>query len=127
MLRINLGLVLAELICLPAFVFEITRALDGNTLSWAYVFEWPLLGGYAVYMWHKLRQDERGRGPLVLWSSTRSIPNSTPGTRTWPRSTRATRGPSVARGTTEDDATLGVGTTLLLSRIVDRRSTTTRR
>jgi hypothetical protein len=69
MFRINLGLVLAELICLPAFIFEILRALGGNTLSWAYVFEWPLLGGYAVYMWHKLRQDVRGRGlhrPVVF-------------------------------------------------------------
>jgi hypothetical protein len=63
MFRINLGLFLAELICIPAFVFEIKRALGGNTLSWAYVFEWPLLAGYAVYMWHKLRQDERGEGP----------------------------------------------------------------
>ena len=60
--RIHLGLFLAELICVPAFVFEVTRALDGNTLSWAYVFEWPLLGLYAVYMWHKLLQDERGDG-----------------------------------------------------------------
>ena len=63
MFRINLGLFLAELICIPAFVFEIKRALGGNTLSWAYVFEWPLLAGYAGYMWHKLRQDVRGEGP----------------------------------------------------------------
>lgn len=59
-LRLNVGLCLAELMCIPAFVFELDRALGGNTLSWAYVFEWPLLGGYAVYMWRKLRQDERG-------------------------------------------------------------------
>lgn len=63
MLRIDLGLVLAELICIPAFIVELTRALGGNTLSWAYVFEWPLLAGYALYMWRKLRQDERGDGP----------------------------------------------------------------
>jgi hypothetical protein len=62
--RINFGLVLAEVICVPAFIFELKRALGGNSLSWAYVFEWPLLGAYAVYMWHKLRQDERGEGPL---------------------------------------------------------------
>jgi hypothetical protein len=67
--RINLGLFLAELICIPAFLFEVKRALGGNTLSWAYVFEWPLLGGYAVYMWRKLLQDERGertRPPVVF-------------------------------------------------------------
>lgn len=67
--RINFGLFLAELICVPAFIFELKRALDGNTLSWAYVFEWPLLGLYAVYMWRKLLQDERGsahRRPVVF-------------------------------------------------------------
>ena len=63
MFRIHLGLFLAELICIPAFIFELTRAVGGNTLSWAYVFEWPLLGLYAVYMWHKLLQDERGETP----------------------------------------------------------------
>ncbi len=57
-LRIHLGLFLAELICVPAFVIEIFRALGGNELSWAYVFEWPLLGTYAVYMWRKLLRDE---------------------------------------------------------------------
>lgn len=53
-----MGLFLAELICIPAFIFEVTRALGGNTLSWAYVFEWPLLGGYAIYMWRKMLHDE---------------------------------------------------------------------
>jgi hypothetical protein len=60
--RLNLGLLVAELICIPAFIIEIRRALGGNTLSWAYVFEWPLLSVYAVYMWRKLLQDERGEG-----------------------------------------------------------------
>lgn len=59
-MKIHLGLLLAELICIPAFVIETTRALGGNTLSWAYVFEWPILGTYAVYMWRKLLQDGRG-------------------------------------------------------------------
>jgi DNA-binding transcriptional regulator of glucitol operon len=43
------------LIVVPAFLalclWQISRALGGNTLSWAYVFEWPLFAGYAVYMW----------------------------------------------------------------------------
>jgi hypothetical protein len=58
--RIYFGLFLAELICVPAFVFELSRALDGNTLSWAYVVEWPLLGGYAIYMWRKMLREEKG-------------------------------------------------------------------
>ncbi len=59
--RIHLGLFLAELICIPAFVIELFRALDGNMLSWAYVFEWPALGCYAIYMWRKMILEERGQ------------------------------------------------------------------
>ena len=47
-------------ICASAFGIELVRAIDGNALSWAYVFEWPLLGGYAIYMWRRLVRDERG-------------------------------------------------------------------
>ena len=58
--RIHLGLVIAEAICIPAFLFEASRALHGNTLSWAYVIEWPVLAAYAVYMWAKMLREERG-------------------------------------------------------------------
>jgi hypothetical protein len=61
--RIHTGLVFAETICVSAFIVELLRALGGNGLSWAYVFEWPLLGGYAVYMWRKLlASDAAERG-----------------------------------------------------------------
>jgi hypothetical protein len=43
------------LIVVPAFLalclWQISRALGGNSLSWAYVFEWPLFAAYAIYMW----------------------------------------------------------------------------
>ena len=58
-LGIHLGLVLAQVICVSAFVIEIGRALRGNTLSWAYVFEWPIFSAYAIYMWRKLLKQER--------------------------------------------------------------------
>jgi hypothetical protein len=59
-LRVHCGLFLAEAICIPAFIIELSRALGGNTLSWAYVFEWPILGLYAIYVWRKLLSEERG-------------------------------------------------------------------
>ncbi len=45
--------------CGVAFWFELKRALGGNGLSWAYVFEWPLLGGFAVYMWWNILHPDR--------------------------------------------------------------------
>jgi hypothetical protein len=58
-LRIHVGLVVALALCLSAFIVELGRALHGNSLSWAYVFEWPLFAGYAVFMWRRMVRDER--------------------------------------------------------------------
>jgi hypothetical protein len=43
------------LIVVPTFawlcLWQVHRALGGNDLSWAYVFEWPFFAAYAIYMW----------------------------------------------------------------------------
>ena len=48
-------------VLVPAFFvlgyWQLRRAESGNTLSWAYVFEWPLFAGYLVYMWWRLRHE----------------------------------------------------------------------
>jgi hypothetical protein len=38
--------------------WQLHRALDGNPLSWAYTFEWPLFSGFAVVFWAKTIKDE---------------------------------------------------------------------
>jgi hypothetical protein len=47
--------------------WQLHRALAGNSLSWAYTFEWPLFSGFAVVFWAKTIRDEfrirRGDGP----------------------------------------------------------------
>jgi len=53
-LKTHLTLLAGLAFCAVAFWFELGRALRGNGLSWAYVFEWPLLALFAVYMWWKL-------------------------------------------------------------------------
>ena len=51
------------IVCCGAFGFELWRALGGHTFSWMYVFEWPLFGTFAVYMWWNLLhgRDRRPR------------------------------------------------------------------
>jgi hypothetical protein len=57
-----MGMHITLLILLPAFAlltrWQLDRALGGNTLSWAYTFEWPLFAGYAVYVWWQLIHDQ---------------------------------------------------------------------
>ena len=62
-----LALHLTLLVLLPVFIWltrwQLGRALDGNSLSWAYTFEWPLFAGYAIYMWWQLIHDSARRTP----------------------------------------------------------------
>ena len=57
------------LIVVPGFlalcIWQIDRALGGNTLSWAYVFEWPLFAAYAVYMWWRILHEKPDAAPAV--------------------------------------------------------------
>lgn len=60
--RTHLMLILGLAFCALAFWFELKRALAGNNLSWAYVFEWPLLSIFAVYMWWNIIHPDRDKG-----------------------------------------------------------------
>jgi hypothetical protein len=39
--------------------WQISRALAGNGLSWAYAFEWPLFAIYACVLWWRLLHDDQ--------------------------------------------------------------------
>ena len=55
------ALAVLVLVLVPAFLalgwWQVTRALGGNSLSWAYAFEWPLFAVYLVYMWRRLSRE----------------------------------------------------------------------
>jgi DNA-binding transcriptional regulator of glucitol operon len=56
------GLHVTIVVLVPVFLglfwWQIQRVRQGNTLSWAYVFEWPFFTGYAIYLWWKLVHDQ---------------------------------------------------------------------
>ena len=60
--KLHLTLAAGLAICIAAFIFEVGRALGGNTLSWAYVFEWPIFAVFALYLWWNLLHDPDGHG-----------------------------------------------------------------
>jgi DNA-binding transcriptional regulator of glucitol operon len=63
-----LALVLV-VVCLLLGVWQLRRATDGNTLSWAYSLEWPLFAAFAAWMWLRAVRDRliqaRGEGPYA--------------------------------------------------------------
>jgi len=60
--RRAVGLHLTALVVVPGCLalgwWQLNRALAGNTLSWAYVFEWPFFAGYGVYLWWRLVHEQ---------------------------------------------------------------------
>ena len=66
------------LVVVPAFmalcVWQISRAVGGNSLSWAYVFEWPLFAGYAVYMWWRFVHEAPDSDPAPGSTSDGPVP-----------------------------------------------------
>ena len=53
-------------------LWQLSRALGGNELSWAYVFEWPLFAAYAVYMWWRF-VHERPEGAAATVAGTADV------------------------------------------------------
>ena len=48
--------------CTAATVWQASRALGGNGLSWFYTFEWPVLAGIAIAAWwHLIHEDPEER------------------------------------------------------------------
>jgi hypothetical protein len=62
MTRRDVWLTVCTWVLVPAFLamcyWQVTRAVGGNSLSWAYVFEWPIFAGYLVHVWWKLIHED---------------------------------------------------------------------
>ncbi|HEX3333213.1 MAG TPA: hypothetical protein VHS57_02670 [Acidimicrobiales bacterium] len=70
------------LVVVPGFmalcIWQLSRALGGNTLSWAYVFEWPLFAAYAVYMWWRILHEAPDTEPVEAHEPTAPAATATP-------------------------------------------------
>lgn len=69
-LRLHLSLLAGLALCAAAFKFELSRAIGGNSLSWAYVGEWPFFAGFGIYFWWfifsgKERRPRKGNNATV--------------------------------------------------------------
>ena len=66
-LKLHLSLLFGLAVCALAFRFELSRALGGNSFSWAYVGEWPFFAAFGIYFWwfilngkeHRTRRKQR--------------------------------------------------------------------
>lgn len=53
--QLHLPLLVALVICTSATVIEARRATEGVWRAWAYMIEWPLIGLFCIWIWHRYR------------------------------------------------------------------------
>ncbi|WP_328466144.1 hypothetical protein OHA21_45475 [Actinoplanes sp. NBC_00393] len=47
--------------CLGLGWWQFSRAAEGNSVSWGYMFQWPVFGGFVVFIWYREVQVARRR------------------------------------------------------------------
>ena len=45
--------------------WQVSRASAGNTLSWAYAFEWPVFAGFVGFIWYREIKDALRTAPAA--------------------------------------------------------------
>jgi hypothetical protein len=58
--------------------WQLHRAESGNSLSWAYTFEWPLFAIFAVYFWVRTIRDEVNPAALAKPKDAFALPDGIP-------------------------------------------------
>ena len=65
----------AVAVCLALGWWQAGRAAGGNTLSWAYTFEWPLFAIFIIVLWiREMRATLRGKTEPVAPAKPRRAP-----------------------------------------------------
>ncbi|MFC4072207.1 hypothetical protein [Actinoplanes subglobosus] len=76
MARHLLALVLAAG-CLALGWWQYSRAADGNSISWGYMFQWPVFGGFVVFIWwREVQLAKRKAAGEPLTAAERPAPPS---------------------------------------------------
>ncbi|MGH3276916.1 MAG: hypothetical protein ACRDNZ_21645, partial [Streptosporangiaceae bacterium] len=54
--------------------WQFHRAIDGNPLSWAYTFEWPVFAVFGLVFWVKTILDEGKPGDAAVRAAGAGVP-----------------------------------------------------
>jgi hypothetical protein len=55
--QLHVPLVLVLTLCTVITIIEVRRASEGVWRAWAYMVEWPLIGLFTIWIWHRYRTE----------------------------------------------------------------------
>ncbi|GAB2596576.1 hypothetical protein Aab01nite_71890 [Paractinoplanes abujensis] len=64
--------------CLVLGWWQFSRAQEGNSISWGYMFEWPVFAAFVVFLWWREVQlaRKKGRAETTVKSEPERLPGS---------------------------------------------------
>lgn len=66
--QLHVPLVLVLSLCTFITIIEVRRASEGVWRAWAYMFEWPLIGLFTIWIWHRYRTEGSvTKGLVAKW------------------------------------------------------------
>ena len=58
--QLDVPLVIALILCTTFTVIEVRRPGEGMWRAWIYMFEWPMIGAFCVWMWVRFKREPGG-------------------------------------------------------------------
>jgi hypothetical protein len=55
--QLDVPLVVVLVLCTVITIVEVRRAGDGVWRAWFYMFEWPLIAAFTIWIWHRFRTE----------------------------------------------------------------------
>ena len=55
--QLHVPLVAVLTLCAVITVIEVRRATEGVWRAWFYMFEWPMIGLFAIWIWYRYRRE----------------------------------------------------------------------
>lgn len=65
--QLHVPLVVVLALCTFATIVEYNRAQEGVDRAWAYTFQWPIIGLFAIVIWNRYRKH----GSITRWFTDR--------------------------------------------------------
>ena len=63
--QLHVPLVVVLTLCAVITVIEVRRATEGVWRAWFYMFEWPMIGLFAIWIWYRYRREGSVTGSLT--------------------------------------------------------------
>lgn len=65
--QLDVPLAVVLVLCTVITVIEYRRANEGVWRAWIYLFEWPMIAGFAIWIWYRFKHE--GGGFVQKWKS----------------------------------------------------------